>query len=204
MKHALTCAALDAIATAIFLPFSVQAAMPAAHDCALGDPASDLQSTAHRASATSDRRDRMQTRAPRACTLHAASLESADPRVHTGSAHALVGDRNLQAMLESAVGDSEPMTRLIGSGTLVAIRDAENARRAPGKFQARITVVRRSQQGRLHRRGRPYGCHLRHRQRARRRWCPARSRPLPRDSCALTAGPRLSASGAPFRADPLA
>lgn len=141
MKPTLAFAAVAAIATAIGLPLPVHAAMPVAHDCAIRDPVPDMQPTARRASATSARSDRMRTRTSRAYTLQASSLQTGHPRVRTGTARVLAGDRNLQGMLESAVGDIEVLTQVIGAQTLIAMRDAENARRAPAEFQARITVV---------------------------------------------------------------
>lgn len=137
MKLTRACATLAAIVTAIGLPLSVEAAMPAEHDCTLRDP----QTTARHAAASSARSDRVQTRAARTYTLRVSSLQTDNERVRTGTAHALVGDRNLQAMLESAVGDIETLMRVIDAETLVAMRDAENARRTPAEFQARITVV---------------------------------------------------------------
>lgn len=141
MKLNLTCAALAAIVATIGLPLSVQAAMPVDHDCAIRDPVPDMQPAARRASATSARLDRTQTRTSRVYRLQASSLQNGDERLRTGTAQELVGDRNLQAMLESAVGDIGTMTPLIGTETLLAMRDAENARRTPAEFQARITVV---------------------------------------------------------------
>ena len=141
MKLTLACTALAAIVTAIDLPLPVQAAMPVDHDCAIRDPVTDMQPTARRASATSARSDRMQTRTSRAYTLQASSLQTGHPRVRTGTARELAGDRNLQGMLESAVGDIETLTQVIGAETLVAMRDAEKGRRTPAEFQARITVV---------------------------------------------------------------
>ena len=133
--------AFAAIVALISLTLPVQAAMPVDHDCALREPAADQQPTARRPAGTSARPPRTQTRTPRAYTLQASSLQSDHERVRTGTAHELVGDRNLQAMLESAVGDIETVTPLIGTETLLAMRNAESAHRAPAEFQARITVV---------------------------------------------------------------
>lgn len=141
MKPILACAALAAIVATIGLPLPVYAAMPVVHDCALRDAFADMQPTARRTDATSARPERNQRHAPRAYTLQASSLQSDYERIRTGTAHALVGDRNRQAMLESAVGDIETMTEVIGTETLVAMRNAENARRTPAESQARMTVV---------------------------------------------------------------
>ena len=135
-----TCAALGALlATMMLLPVA-QATMRVQHDCALRDPLAGAPTTP-RATASPTPAAGTRMRAPRDYSLQVASLRTGNPRVHAGNARELVGDRNLQAMLESAVGDIGTLTQVIGADTLVAMRDAERERRAPAEFQARITVV---------------------------------------------------------------
>lgn len=141
MKCSVVHIALSAIVITIGLPVSAHAAMPVDHDCAIRDTVPDMNSSARRASASSARSEQLETRTPRAYTLQASSLQTGHERVRTGTAKELVGNWNLQGMLESAVGEIETMNQLIGTETLLAMRNAENARRARAEFQARITVV---------------------------------------------------------------
>lgn len=138
MNSIRTRAALGALLTAMMLPPTAQATMPVQHDCALRDPVADAPTTRRVSPA---RAAGTPAHTLRDYSIQAASLLNAHARVRLGSARELVGDRNLQGMLESAVGDIETLTQVIGTDTLAAMRNAENARRPPQEFQARVIVV---------------------------------------------------------------
>ncbi|TDK33914.1 hypothetical protein [Luteimonas terrae] len=113
--------------------------MPVQHACTLHAPYVDSSSTRRDVALQGDARERQ--RAMHTYTLQAASLRTPHPHLRTARAQMLVGDRNLEGMLSSAVGDLETLIDVIGMDALVAMRQAEDARGPAWKRQARLVLV---------------------------------------------------------------
>jgi len=131
-------AALACFALMLVSPH-VSGRMPIQHACTLRAPSVEPSSARRDVALQGDARERQ--RAMRTYTLQAASLRTNHPHLRTTRAQTLVGDRNLEGMLGSALGDIETLIEVIGMDALVAMRQAEDARGPAWKRQARLVLM---------------------------------------------------------------
>lgn len=110
------------------------------HDCILRDLLSETRGTTQRASTYSEQDARRRSGPLHLYSMQAASLDTTHPHLRSGNAKGIVQDNNLRGMFESAIGEHEPLMRVIRADWLITGPHGSSPE-ASTHFRARITVT---------------------------------------------------------------